>query len=57
MQYQCPHCTRVFSRHTALRNYVKTHDSRIDKILEQISTEETTQQTREEGVRITDYEE
>ena len=57
MQYQCPHCTRVFSRHTALRNHVKTHDSRIDKILEQISAEETTQQTREEGVRITDYEE
>jgi hypothetical protein len=40
MKYECPHCIRVFSRRTALRNHIKTHGSRIDKILEEIAEEE-----------------
>ena len=46
MQFQCPHCERTFSRRAALRNHVKTHESRIDKILEEIQ-EESIQQERE----------
>src|SRR5947207_7913205 len=49
MPHECPHCGRVFSRHTALRNHIKTHGSRIDRILEEIA-EESNQQANEEGV-------
>src|SRR6266516_3183481 len=37
MQYQCPHCERVFSRCSALRNHIKTHIDKIDRILEKIA--------------------
>src|SRR6266480_3644326 len=37
MQYQCPHCERVFSRHFALRNHI----NKIDRILEKIAKEST----------------
>src|SRR6266516_6870371 len=49
MPHECTHCGRVFSRHTALRNHIKTHGSRIDRILEEIA-EESNQQANEEGV-------
>jgi len=49
MPHKCPHCERVFSRRTALRNHIKTHGSRIDRILEEIA-EESNQQANEEGV-------
>src|SRR6266511_2241785 len=49
MPHECSHCGRVFSRHTALRNHIKTHGSRIDRILEEI-VEESNQQANEEGV-------
>src|SRR2546429_6859519 len=39
MQYQCPHCERVFSRRSALRNHIKTHINKIDRILEKIAEE------------------
>src|SRR2546430_17349640 len=39
MQYQCPHCERVFSRRSALRNHIKTHIDKIDRILEKIAEE------------------
>ena len=41
MQYQCPHCERVFSRRSALRNHIKTHINKIDRILEKIVKEST----------------
>src|SRR2546429_4181489 len=41
MQHQCPHCERVFSRHSALRNHIKTHINKIDRILEKIAEEST----------------
>src|SRR5881275_953589 len=50
MPHECPHCGRVFSRHTALRNHIKTHGSRINRILEEIA-EESNQQANEEGVK------
>ena len=53
MQHECPHCGRVFSRRTALRNHIKTHDNIIDRILEEIA-EESTQQASEEEVRNVD---
>ena len=53
MQHECPHCGRVFSRRTALRNHIKTHDNKIDRILEEIA-EESTQQASEEEVRNVD---
>jgi len=46
MPHECPHCERVFSRRTALRNHIKTHGSRIDRILEEIA-EESNQQANE----------
>ena len=49
MPHECPHCGRVFSRRTALRNHIKTHGSRIDRILEEIA-EGSNQQANEEGV-------
>ncbi|TLY04702.1 MAG: C2H2-type zinc finger protein [Thaumarchaeota archaeon] len=49
MPHECSHCGRVFSRRTALRNHIKTHGSRIDRILEEIA-EESNQQANEEGV-------
>src|SRR5437763_5389667 len=49
MPHECPHCGRVFSCHTALRNHIKTHGSRIDRILEEIA-EKSNQQANEEGV-------
>src|SRR2546430_17063760 len=39
MQYQCSHCERVFSRRSALRNHIKTHINKIDRILEKIAEE------------------
>src|SRR5256886_9681061 len=39
MQYQCPHCERVFSCRSALRNHIKTHINKIDRILEKIAEE------------------
>src|SRR5947209_2877888 len=50
MPHECSHCGRVFSHRTALRNHIKTHGSRIDRILEEI-TEESNQQANEEGVK------
>src|SRR6266511_654331 len=50
MPHECPHCGRVFSRHIALRNHIKTHGSKIDRILEEIA-EESNQQANEEGVK------
>lgn len=41
MQHQCPHCERVFSRRSALRNHIKTHINEIDRILEKIAEEST----------------
>src|SRR6266480_7764296 len=41
MQYQCPHCERVFSRHSALRNHIKIHINKIDRILEKIAEKST----------------
>ena len=49
MPHECPYCRRVFSHYTALRNYIKTHDSRINRILEEI-IEESNQQANEKGV-------
>src|SRR2546427_769875 len=49
MPHKCSHCGRVFSRRTALRNHIKTHGSRIDRILEEIA-EKSNQQANEEGV-------
>src|SRR5437868_3780138 len=48
MPHEYPHCGRVFSCRTALRNHIKTHGSRIDRILEEIA--ESNQQANEEGV-------
>ena len=39
MPHECTHCGRVFSHRTALRNHIKTHGSRIDRILEEITEE------------------
>src|SRR6266513_2362307 len=39
MQYQCSHCERVFSHRSALRNHIKTHINKIDRILEKIAEE------------------
>src|SRR6266516_2858693 len=41
MQYQCPHCERVFSRRSALKNHIKTHINKIYRILEKIAEEST----------------
>ena len=41
MQHQCPHCERVFSRRSALRNHIKTHINEIDRILEKIAEKRT----------------
>ena len=41
MQYQCSHCERVFSHLSALRNHIKTHINKIDRILEKIAEEST----------------
>src|SRR6266513_522166 len=41
MQYQCPHCERVFSRRSALRNHIKTHINNINRILEKIAEKST----------------
>ena len=41
MQHQCSHCERVFSRRSALRNHIKTHINKIDRILEKIAEEST----------------
>ena len=47
MPHECTHCGRVFSRRTALRNHIKTHGSRIDRILKEIA-KESNQQANEE---------
>src|SRR2546421_3758153 len=39
MRFHCPYCTRDFTRRAALRNYVKTHDTKIDKALQRIAEE------------------
>ena len=39
MSYQCPQCKRDFSRHMALQNHIKTHESKIDRILREIAEE------------------
>ena len=41
MQHQCSHCKRVFSHRSALRNHIKTHINKIDRILEKIAEEST----------------
>ena len=52
MQHECSHCGRVFSRHTALRNHMKTHDSGIiDRILDEIAEENTQLVENEEEAR------
>src|SRR5256884_6550606 len=56
MPHKCTHCRRVFSRRTALRNHIKTHGSRIDRILEEIA-EASNQQANEEGVEQHDQSE
>ncbi len=51
MSYQCPQCKRDFSCHTALRNYIKTHESEIDRILREIAeeSEEEVERNEESG--------
>jgi uncharacterized Zn-finger protein len=39
MHFQCPWCLRDFTRRAALRNHIKTHDSKIDRILQEIVQE------------------
>jgi hypothetical protein len=41
MQHQCSHYERVFSHCSALRNHIKTHINKIDRILEKIAEEST----------------
>ena len=41
MQHQYPYCERVFSHRSALRNHIKTHINKIDRILEKIVEEST----------------
>ena len=39
--YKCPHCEKVFTRRSSLRNHTKIHERvEIDKILHEISVEE-----------------
>ena len=51
MSYQCPQCKRNFSHHTALRNHIKTHKSKIDRILREIAeeSEEEVERNEESG--------
>ena len=37
--YPCSQYERVFSRHASLRNYVKSHDSIVDRVLREIADE------------------
>ncbi|CAB4406905.1 unnamed protein product [Rhizophagus irregularis] len=37
--YTCSTCGRNFSRRSSLRNYLKTHDDEVDRILREISEE------------------
>ena len=44
MCFHCPYCTRDFTRCTALRNHVKTHDTKVDKALQRIAEEAALEQ-------------
>ena len=37
MTFQCPHCTRNFSRRASLRNHIKTHENVIENYLQEIA--------------------
>src|SRR2546421_7428270 len=39
MRFHCPYCTRDFTHRAALRNYVKMHDTKVDKALQRIAEE------------------
>ena len=39
MTFQCPHCTRNFSRRASFRNHIKTHENVIEKYLQEITEE------------------
>jgi len=44
MRFHCPNCTRDFTRRAALRNHVKTHDTKVDKALQRIAEEAALEQ-------------
>src|SRR5881227_2752735 len=44
MHFHCPYCTRDFTRRAALRNYVKTHNTKVDKALQRIAKEAALEQ-------------
>src|SRR6266487_3233270 len=44
MRFHCPYCTRDFTRRAALRNHVKTHDTKVDKALQRIAEEAVLEQ-------------
>src|SRR6266516_3032293 len=44
MRFHCPYCTRDFTRRAALRNHVKTHDTKVDKALQRIAEEAALEQ-------------
>ena len=39
MTFQCPHCSRDFSRRAALRNHMRTHENVIERYLQEIEEE------------------
>ena len=44
MCFHCPYCTRDFTHRAALRNHVKTHDTKVDKALQRIAEEAALEQ-------------
>ena len=44
MRFHCPYCTRDFTRRAALRNHIKTHDTKVDKALQRIAEEAALEQ-------------
>jgi uncharacterized Zn-finger protein len=39
MTFQCPHCSRDFSRRASLRNHMRTHENVIERYLQEIEEE------------------
>ena len=44
MHFHCPYCTRDFTCRAALRNHIKTHDTKVDKALQRIAEEAALEQ-------------
>ena len=44
MRFHCSYCTRDFTRRAALRNHIKTHDTKVDKALQRIAEEAALEQ-------------